>query len=56
MDLSFTPAEEAFASEVAAWLAEHLEPAPTSASVEEEVAWGRRWQARLAAARWVGIA
>ena len=55
MDLSFTPEEQAFGSEVRAWLAAHLEPAPVFASVEAEVAWGRRWQATLADARWVGI-
>jgi alkylation response protein AidB-like acyl-CoA dehydrogenase len=55
MDLSFTPEEQAFGSEVRAWLAAHLEQPPVFASVEAEVAWGRRWQATLADARWVGI-
>jgi alkylation response protein AidB-like acyl-CoA dehydrogenase len=55
MDLSFTAEEEAFASEIRAWLAAHLEPPPAFASDEAEVAWGRRWQATLADARWVGI-
>ena len=55
MDLSFTAEEQAFGSEVRAWLAAHLEPPPAFASDEAEVAWGRRWQATLADARWVGI-
>ncbi len=38
-----------------AWLADNLSAPPTFASVEEEVEWGRAWQARLAADRWVGI-
>jgi len=55
MDLSFTAEEQAFASEVRAWLAAHLEPPPANASDEAEIAWGRRWQATMADARWVGI-
>ena len=55
MDLSFSPDELAFAAEVRAWLAEHLEEPPEFADLDEEIAWGRRWQARLAEDRWVGI-
>ncbi len=55
MDLSFTEAERAFAGEVRQWLADHLEPPPPFATIEDEVAWGRRWQAQLAEARWIGI-
>ena len=55
MDLSFSEAERAFAAEVRQWLVEHLEPPPPFASIEDEVAWGRRWQAQLAEGRWVGI-
>jgi alkylation response protein AidB-like acyl-CoA dehydrogenase len=55
VDLRFSPAEEAFAAEVRSWLAEHLDAPPPFTSPEEEVAWGRRWQATLAAGRWVGI-
>jgi alkylation response protein AidB-like acyl-CoA dehydrogenase len=55
MDLSFSAEEAAFATEVREWLAANVEVAPTFGSVEEEVAWGRRWQATLAADRWVGI-
>jgi alkylation response protein AidB-like acyl-CoA dehydrogenase len=55
VDLSFTPEEDAFALEVRQWLADNLEsPAPFS-SIDDEIAWGREWQARLAADRWVGI-
>jgi alkylation response protein AidB-like acyl-CoA dehydrogenase len=55
MDLTFTEEEQAFAREVRAWLAENLEMPPTFGSMEDEIDWGRRWQAKLAAARWVGI-
>ncbi len=55
MDLSFTAEELAFAGEVRAWLAANVEPAPKFATVEDEVAWGQAWQARLAADHWVGI-
>src|SRR5215471_6400613 len=55
MDLSFTPEEQAFAAEVRAWLADNVEhPSPFS-SVDDEVGWGRAWQAKLAEGRWVGI-
>ena len=55
MDLSFSPEEQAFAAEIRAWLETNLEVPPAFASLDDEVAWGRRWQARLAADRWVGI-
>jgi alkylation response protein AidB-like acyl-CoA dehydrogenase len=55
MDLSYTADEEAFAEEARTWLREHLAEVPTFASVDEEVAWGRRWQAELAQGRWVGL-
>jgi alkylation response protein AidB-like acyl-CoA dehydrogenase len=55
MDLSFTAAELAFAAEIRAWLAEHKDPPPAFDSLDDEVAWGRAWQAELAADRWVGV-
>jgi alkylation response protein AidB-like acyl-CoA dehydrogenase len=55
VDLRFSADEEAFAAEVRVWLAEHLEVPPPFASLDEEIAWGRRWQATLADGRWVGI-
>jgi alkylation response protein AidB-like acyl-CoA dehydrogenase len=55
MDLSFSAAEEAFASEIRDWLRTNAEPPPAFASAEDELDWGRRWQAKLAADRWVGI-
>lgn len=55
MDLSFTAAELAFAGDVRAWLADHLEVAPAFDSLDDEIAWGRAWQATLAADRWVGV-
>ena len=56
MDLAFTAADRALAEEFRQWLADnYVAPAPF-ASTEEEVAWGREWQRKLADARWVGIA
>ena len=55
MDLSFSTQELEFAAEIRAWLEANLEVPPTFDSLDDEVAWGRRWQARLAADRWVGI-
>jgi alkylation response protein AidB-like acyl-CoA dehydrogenase len=55
MDLALSEQELAFADEVRSWLADNLEPVPTFGSEDEAVHWGRRWQARLAEGRWVGI-
>lgn len=55
MNLALDADEERFRDEVRAWLDANVEPAPEFASFDEEFAWGRRWQARLAADRWVGI-
>jgi len=55
MDLSFTEDERAFAAEFRAWLDENLELPPSFESFDDEIAWGRKWQAKLAADRWVGI-
>ncbi|MEJ5254135.1 MAG: acyl-CoA dehydrogenase family protein [Acidimicrobiales bacterium] len=55
MDLAFTAEEAGFAAEVRAWLAANLDLPGSFSSLEEEFEWGRRWQARLAADRWVGI-
>jgi alkylation response protein AidB-like acyl-CoA dehydrogenase len=55
MDLSFTDEEIAFASDVRAWLETNVEVPPRFASIADEVEFGRRWQARLAADRWVGV-
>ncbi|MGH8983075.1 MAG: acyl-CoA dehydrogenase family protein [Acidimicrobiia bacterium] len=55
MDLSFSPEEEAFAQEVRAWLAANLELPPRFESLDDEIEWGRAWQAKLATGRWVGI-
>jgi alkylation response protein AidB-like acyl-CoA dehydrogenase len=55
VDLAFTPEEQAFATEVRAWLAEHVEVPPRFETIADEVAFGRQWQARLAEGRWVGI-
>src|SRR5215210_6472407 len=57
MDLSFTAEEEAFAAEARSWLEANVVLPPTDgfASLDEEIAFGRAWQAKLAEARWVGI-
>jgi alkylation response protein AidB-like acyl-CoA dehydrogenase len=55
VDLTFSPDERAFAEEARRWLDANSEPPPAFATVDDEVAWGRAWQAKLAAARWVGI-
>jgi alkylation response protein AidB-like acyl-CoA dehydrogenase len=61
MDLSFSPAEETFRQELRAWLAANIPPAWAAGgvrdfeSLEEEVAFLREWQRRLAEGRWVGI-
>jgi len=58
MDLSLTSDEERFAREIATWLDDHLAAAGRPErfdDLDDEIAWGRTWQARLAADRWVGI-
>ena len=55
MDLSLSADEQALAAEVRQWLADNLTAPPAFDRLEDEVEWGRRWQAKLAAARWVGI-
>ncbi len=55
MDLALAPEEAAFAEEVRSWLASNVDRPGTFASVEEEVKWGRRWQATMAADRMVAI-
>jgi len=55
MDLSLDEQELAFRDEVRRWLADHVEAPPCFESLEDEFEWGRRWQERLAADRWVGI-
>ncbi|MCX7619901.1 MAG: acyl-CoA dehydrogenase family protein [Acidimicrobiales bacterium] len=55
MDLSFSPDEERFARDVRGWLADNFKPPEPFRSIEEEIEWGRQWQRRLAADRWVGL-
>ncbi|HEY7136291.1 MAG TPA: acyl-CoA dehydrogenase family protein [Acidimicrobiia bacterium] len=55
MDLSFSPGEQAFAEEIREWLRANLEMPPRFANLADEIEWGRRWQAKLAADRWIGI-
>jgi alkylation response protein AidB-like acyl-CoA dehydrogenase len=55
VDLSFSAEEERFAAEIRAWMDANLELPPRFATLVDEVEWGRTWQAKLAADRWVGI-
>ncbi len=62
MDLEASPSEAALRDECRAWLREHLPWTygeglpPRFDDLAEEVAFGRDWQRRLAAGRWVGVA
>ena len=55
MDLALRKEDEEFASSFRAWLAEHVHRPPAFVDLADEVAWGREWQATLAADRWVGV-
>ena len=62
MDLSPTVAEAQLRAECRAWLSGNAPSVDSAAnarrseSLADEVAFGRQWQARLAAGRWVGVA
>lgn len=62
MDLTESPEHAAVRAECRAWLEANLPWAygtglpPRFEDLAEEVAFGRQWQARLAGARWVGVA
>jgi len=55
VNLALTPEEEAFRDEVRSWLEANVELPGRFHSLDDEFEWGRKWQARLAADRWVGI-
>ncbi len=55
VDLSLGASEAQLAAEVRTWLGSNVEAPPEFSDLAEAVEWGRRWQARLAAAGWVGI-
>ncbi|HVA09027.1 MAG TPA: acyl-CoA dehydrogenase family protein [Acidimicrobiales bacterium] len=55
MDLALKPEDEAFAASFRGWLEEHLRRPAAFVDLADEVAWGREWQAELAADRWVGV-
>ncbi len=55
MDLALKKEDEEFAASFREWLAEHLRRPPAFVDLADEVAWGREWQATLAADRWVGV-
>jgi alkylation response protein AidB-like acyl-CoA dehydrogenase len=55
VDLALKPEDEAFAGSLRRWLASHAQRPPAFVDVADEVAWGRQWQATLAAERWVGV-
>jgi alkylation response protein AidB-like acyl-CoA dehydrogenase len=55
VDLALKPEDEAFSRDFRDWLDEHAHRPPVFVDLADEVAWGRRWQATLAADRWVGV-
>ena len=55
MDLSLSADERAFALEVRTWLARNADRPGAALSGDEAIAWGRRWQSKLAGARMVAI-
>jgi len=55
VDLALRKEDQEFASSFRQWLSEHDHEPPAFADLADEVAWGRRWQATLAADRWVGV-
>jgi alkylation response protein AidB-like acyl-CoA dehydrogenase len=61
MDLSFSAAAEAFRAELRAWLAGNAPPGyggddfPEFATLDDEFAFLRAWQRKLASGRWVGV-
>jgi alkylation response protein AidB-like acyl-CoA dehydrogenase len=55
MDLSLRPEDEEFAALFRDWLARQHHRPPAFVDLSDEVEWGRRWQATLAADRWVGV-
>jgi alkylation response protein AidB-like acyl-CoA dehydrogenase len=55
VDLALKPEDEAFAGSLRKWLTANLQPVPAFVDVDDEVAWGRQWQATLASERWVGV-
>ena len=56
VNLSFTPVEEVFRTELRAWLREHVPGgAPAAPSLADEVRELRAWQRTLHGGGWVGI-
>jgi alkylation response protein AidB-like acyl-CoA dehydrogenase len=55
MDLSYTPAEERFRTELRAWLAANP-PGPEPEDLDAWVRYGKAWQRHLHAAGWCGVA
>lgn len=55
MDLTLSAPQREFALAARAWLAENFVPPEPFRSLEEEVAWGRQWQRRLAEGGWLGL-
>jgi alkylation response protein AidB-like acyl-CoA dehydrogenase len=55
MDLTLTAEDRALGEEFSRWLADNLVLPEPFTTLDEEMAWGRAWQARLAEGRWVGV-
>jgi alkylation response protein AidB-like acyl-CoA dehydrogenase len=55
VDLSYSPAEEAFRAELRGWLAAKAPPPHEPASLADEVAFLRAWKRTLHGGGWVGV-
>ncbi|HVU74858.1 MAG TPA: acyl-CoA dehydrogenase family protein [Mycobacteriales bacterium] len=55
MDLTLTAEDRALGEEFAAWLEQNLELPERFTNLDDEMTWGRAWQAKLAEGRWVGV-
>jgi len=55
MDLSLTDEQQALLASARSWLDTNYCAPGAFGSLEEEIAWGRQWQARMAADGWVGL-
>jgi alkylation response protein AidB-like acyl-CoA dehydrogenase len=56
MDLTYTPAEQAFQTELRAWLADnHPGRAPAGDGELETMLWRQEWQRKMHAAGWAGV-
>ena len=55
MDLSYSPQEERFRTELRSWIEQHP-PGPEPEQMDTWVTYGKRWQRMLYEAGWCGVA